>query len=295
MSTPNLISSRRQDVFARSAWALTQWGTGKSDGAMGSGPLSRHDTIHKDYAMRHSHTSRISAKAFFAVVSLAFAGACADSVSAPTSDVSAKGPAGFDRVIGVERFRYTPNTGVSKRIGDHMIVMPAGSICDPATSGYGPEFWDAPCTPVNHSIVITATTMADVEGHPYIQFLPDLRFAPTKEVYLYLKDSKHSRAQNLSINWCPTGSATCIDEAALDPSLATERVGKSSILGRRLKHVSGYSITARGDCSGGVTVGDDGGLVCLDAGFARSGYILASGLGKSNNGSLGRRKKLAEQ
>jgi hypothetical protein len=249
----------------------------------------------KDYAMRHSHTSRISAKAFFAVISLAFVGACADSVSAPTSEVSAKGPAGFDRVIGVERFRYTPTNGATTRIGDHMIVMPAGSVCDPATSGYGVEFWEAPCTPVNHSIVITATTMADAEGHPYIQFLPDLRFVPTKEVYLYLKDAKRSRAQDLSINWCPTGSATCIDESATDPSLVTQRVGKSPILGRRLKHVSGYSITARSDCGGTVTTGDDGSLICDDSGFARSGYILASGLGKSNGASLGRRKKVAEQ
>jgi len=246
--------------------------------------------------MRHSHTSRTSAKAFLAIVGLGLAGACADSVSAPTNEVSAKAPAGYDRVIGVDRFRYSPANGATKRIGDHMIVMPAGSVCDPATSGYNQTLWDAPCTPVNHSIVITATTFADAEGHPYVQFLPDLRFVPTKEVYLYLKDGKRSRAQELTINWCPTGSLTCIDESLTDPSLATQRVGRSPILGRRLKHVSGYSVAARSECPGLISMLDDGSLFCDDGGMSRSGYILASGLGKSGNGdSFGRRKKTPEK
>jgi hypothetical protein len=251
---------------------------------------------YKDYAMRHGHTSRISAKSFFVVVSLAFAGACADSVSAPTSEVSTKAPAGFDRVIGVDRFRYTPSTGVTKRIGDHMIVMPAGSVSDPATTGYGPSYWDAPCTALNHSVVFTATTFADAGGHPYVTFSPDVRFSPSADVHLYLKDAKRNVAQDLSIEWCPTGALVCIDEAKNDPSLETQRIGRSSILGRRLKHVSGYMITARADCTGSIVPGDDGGLVCQIDGSARSGYILASGLGDTPKGvAPGRRKKKPEQ
>jgi hypothetical protein len=251
-------------------------------------------TLQKDYAMRHSHISRISAKAFFAVVGLAFAGACADSVSAPTSEVSSKAPAGFDRVIGVDRIRYTPGNGATKRIGDHMIVIPAGSVCDPATSGYGEALWDAPCTPVSHNLVITATTFADAEGHPYVQFLPDLRFVPTKEVRLFLKDGKRDRADNLSIRWCPTGGTTCIDESLSDPSLATERVGKSSILSRRIKHISGYNIVPGGNCEGVAEQLPDGSWFCNTGGFLRSGYILASGLGKENGTTISRKKK-AEQ
>lgn len=270
--------------------------SGKSGGVREGRTPFAPKTIHKDYAMRHSHTSRISAKALFAVVGLAFAGACADSVSAPTSEVSVKGPAGFDRVIGVDHFRYTPTSGAAKRLGEHMIVMPAGAVCDPATSGYGLAYWDAPCTPVTHSIIFTATTMADAQGHPYVTFSPDVRFSPAKEVYLYLKDGHRDRAQELSIYWCPTGGLDCVDESKLDPSLQTERVGKSPILGRRLKHVSGYMITARDECPGTVTVGDDGSLICDGNSLARSGYILASGLGgKSSGESFGRRKKQAEK
>jgi hypothetical protein len=253
--------------------------------------------------MRHSHISRISAKSFLAIVALGFAGACADSTSAPISEVSSKAPAGYDRVIGVERFRYTPSNGATKRIGDHMIVMPAGSVCDPATSGYNAGVWDAPCTAVNHSVVITATTFADAEGHPYVQFLPDLRFVPTKEVYLYLKDGKRTQAQTLTINWCPTGAASCIDESVNDPSLATHRVGKSPILGRRLKHVSGYNIAAREDCQypGIVQWLENGDLYCStgDDQMNRSGYILASGLSKpTGNGqtpAARRNKKNADR
>jgi hypothetical protein len=141
-------------------------------------------------------------------------------------------------------------------------------------------------------VTITATTMADAQGHPYVEFSPDLRFSPDKEVYLYLKDGKRTSAQTLSINWCPTGGTTCIDESLTDPSLATKRVGKSSILGRRLKHVSGYNIVARDECSGSVSMLDDGSLFCNTDGSARSGYMVASGLGKpGTTDSFGRRKK----
>jgi len=235
----------------------------------------------------------MTAKALLAVVGLALVGACADSVSAPTTEVSSKAPAGFDRVVGVDKFRYTPSNGASKRIGDHMVVMPAGSVCDPSTSGYSPTLWDTPCTAVNHSIVITATTFSDAEGHPYITFSPDLRFVPTKEVYLYLKDGKRSSANELTIGWCPTGSTVCIDESVNDPSVATQRVGRSAILARRMKHMSGYLIVGRGDCSGVVEMLDDGSLFCNDGGLFRSGYMVASGLGSagSSSSSVGRRKK----
>jgi len=241
----------------------------------------------------------MTAKALLAVVGLALVGACADSVSAPTTEVSSKSPAGFDRVIDVVKFRYTPGNGASKRVGDHMVVMPAGSVCDPATSGYGPTVWDTPCTAVNHSVIITATTYADADGHPYITFSPDLRFVPTKEVYLYLKDGKRNAASELTIGWCPSGatsSSQCVDESVNDPSVATQRVGRSPILSRRMKHMSGYLITGRGECSGVIDFLDDGSLFCNDGGLFRSGYMVASGLGSAgNSGSSVSRRRKAEK
>jgi hypothetical protein len=248
--------------------------------------------------MRHSHTSRgfrTSAKAILAIVGLGFAGACADSVSAPTSDISAKAPAAYSKMVGVTTFKYTPKNGVTKRFGSHLIVIPADGICDPATSGYGKAFWDAPCSPVNHSIVITATSYTDVDGNPYVDFQPALRFVPTKETYLYLRDGKRASATGLQITYCAT-ALSCEDESINDASLETHRVGKSQILGRRLKHFSGYNITAGGVC-GRVSLGDEGGMICIDlGGMTRSGYMLASGLGKTGTpDSFGGRRRRADK
>jgi hypothetical protein len=250
-------------------------------------------TIHKDSAMRHSHTSRglrTSAKTILAFVGLGFAGACADSISAPTSEVSFKVPAAFNVVLGSSSFGYDPARGVTQHFGDHVIVIPAGGICDPATSGYGSQFWDAACAPLTHSIIITATTYADADGHPYVDFQPALRFVPTKVTNLYLKDGKRE-GRDVSIIYC-NALAVCADESINDASLQTQRVGKSRVVVRRIKHFSGYYVAAGNECLGTLIVDPDGGLWCELDGMSRSGYMLASGLGKSGGSdSLSRRRK----
>jgi len=241
-------------------------------------------TIHKDSAMKHGHTSRgLRAVAILSIMALV--GACADSTSAPTtSEVSVKGPAGFNKVVDVQTFRYEPKSGVTKRLGEHVISFPANSICEIGTSGYGAEFWDKPCTASSKAIMITAIIMADNEGHPYIDFQPAMRFVPTKEVNLYLKDGPRNTGNVVTMLYCTT--VVCTDEAKSDPTLVTRRIGNSRILVRRIKHFSGYQLGLGDACSGTVMVQPDGGLYCdLDGGSSKSGYMLASGLGKSGNGT----------
>jgi len=244
--------------------------------------------------MRHSHTSRISAKTILAFVGLGLAAACSDSVSAPRAvELAVKAPAGFDVAVGVTSFRYSPKRGVTQRLGDHVLVIPAGGVCD-LSSSYGPGTWDDPCTPAAHSFIITATSYTDADGHPYIDFQPALRFVPSKETDLYLKDGKRDGSTLLTINYCSL--AGCVDESLGDPSLATHRVGHSSILVRRIKHFSGYSIATGDPCSGTISMLDDGSLWCDlgdGGGLSRSGYMLASGLSKSDGVPTGhpRRKK----
>ena len=43
--------------------------------------------------------------------------------------------------------------------------------------------------------MITATSFADANGHPYVDFQPKLRFVPTKETYVYLRDRKGKAAK----------------------------------------------------------------------------------------------------
>jgi len=256
-------------------------------------------TFHKDSAMRHSHTSRgftTSAKTLMAVLGLGLATACSDSVSTtPISQVSVQAPAGFDKIVGVQTFTYSPSTGVTQRLGDHVISIPAGAVCK-ADGYYATRQWDQPCTPVNHKVTFTATTFTNVDGVPYVEFQPAVRFAPNKEVDLYLRDGQHSSPTVEAIYWCPTLGA-CVDESS-DATMATSRVGKSSILVRRIKHFSGYVVISGADCTDGVVETlDDGSLYCnTDAGrggASRSGYMVASGLTKG--GSTGAHRKKWDQ
>jgi hypothetical protein len=243
--------------------------------------------------MRHSHTSRISAKTLLAVVGFGLLGACADSVSAPTAEITAKNPAGFSKLVGTTTFVYNPGTGVTKRFGDHMIVIPAGAICDLGSS-YGFGQWDKPCNASTKSIVITALSFVDNDGHPYVDFQPALRFVPSKEVFLYMRDGVRDGSHVVSIQYCAT-PVSCTDESKNDPSVATKRIGHSRILYRRLKHFSGYVINTGDECSGTIETLDDGTLWCNTdsrGGDSRSGYVVATGLGKTSTGdSFGRRRR----
>jgi hypothetical protein len=234
--------------------------------------------------MRHSHTSRISAKTILAFVGLGLAGACSDSVSAPTSEVTAKAPAAYMVVLGNTSFVYNPSNTLVQRFGDHVLVIPNNGICD-LSSSYGQGTWDDACALLTHPIIITATTYEDDQGHPYVDFQPALRFNPNKETDLYLKDGKRDAATVVKINYCTTSG--CVDESINDPSLATQRIGQSRILVRRIKHFSGYSVQTGSDyCPGSIIPDPAGGWWCdLGNGLMRSGYMLATGLDNTGGAS----------
>ena len=69
---------------------------------------------------------------------------------APTLMMMAPGEAPRLSLNGVSsnniktEFTVGPNGGVFM-VGNHAVVIPAHSICNPATSSYGPGTWDSPC------------------------------------------------------------------------------------------------------------------------------------------------------
>jgi hypothetical protein len=232
--------------------------------------------------MKHGQISRNSAKAFFAFAALALAGACADNTAAPTAEAPAfVAPANFLKVGNSVVFRVNNSEGITKRIGSHLINIPAGAICDLATSGYGPSMWDADCQPLRGSVVITATLLQDAEGQPYVDFQPAMRFAPNKEVTLFMRSRGTTRAQT-SVMYC-NNAGFCHDESLTDASLKPFRVGKSAVIGRRIKHFSGYYVSTDGrECqeAGGTLVTLSTGEMWCEGGdsmMRRSGYMVASG------------------
>lgn len=127
------------------------------------------------------------------------------------------------------------------------VYIPAGAICTD-DAGYGPELWDAPCTPAKGTTAIDVT-VSQHKGYPSAEFAKDVRFAPTSSgnwrdwVILGLKVQGNLNTQlGYGILYRPTGSSEWIDEAATDPSLRAFRV-PGNVIARRLKHFSGYNVS----------------------------------------------------
>lgn len=225
-----------------------------------------------------SHGSMKFTKTFVTVAAIALISACADNTAPVGKTLPFKAPAGFDEIVGVETFTVYNDQGITQRVGDHIIRIPAGAICDPETSSYGPTEWNNPCDPLNGSIVITATMMRDNENHPYVDFQPALRFDPTMSVMLFMRNGRSSQPTELTLKYC-NNLGECVDESVEDPALAPFRVGTSSYLGRRVKHFSGYAVNAGEECIGTLTEELDGSWMCYDEvrNERRSGYMVASG------------------
>ena len=227
--------------------------------------------------MRHSQTMRNYAKAFFAFAALAMVGACADnSAVAPAAKAPVVvAPANFSQIGVPVVFRVNNSEGITKKIGNNVLNIPAGAICD-LSSSYGSTEWNKPCTALKGSVVITATVFYDSNDQPYIDFQPAMRFAPNKEVMLFFKSGKNTTGNLLVVKYC-NNVGVCVDESLNDASLKPFRIGNSSILGRRVKHFSGYVVGSGDACSGTATPMGDGNYWCEEGNARRSGYMVASG------------------
>lgn len=148
---------------------------------------------------------------------------------------------------------YQPRSGGTMFIGDHRVAFPARSICDPVTSGYGPAFWDKKCEPAAHAIHITAKSWTDAKGHPHIDFAPALRFVPGKKgswVILMFKDRQASDpvlGSLLNILYEPGFGLPAIDESLADKTMQTHLSVEAGTVHRRIKHFSGYDVSAESD------------------------------------------------
>lgn len=195
--------------------------------------------------------------------------ACSDSTSAPARAKFATGGATLDRnEPGHDRgesghgknntrnsssAQYTvdPTRPTTLNFGEHTVTFPAGSICDPATSGYGESLWDAPCTPLRSPLVISAT-WSETAWHSYIDFQPALRFVPTSDpshwVVLSMKEKEHViQSYRYFIAWQRPSDGVWINEGLSDPTMSTSADDSDDRITRRLKHFSGYTVAATSD------------------------------------------------
>jgi hypothetical protein len=148
---------------------------------------------------------------------------------------------------GSTEFTVGPAGGVFF-VGNHAVVFPAQSICDPATSTYGEGQWDAACTPLNRPLKITAR-ISTTNGQQAVDFSPSIRFVPSNNtsrwvwIFMYTPDARGARdLSQFNIMFAPSLGAAPVNDAAQDPTLRTYVDGRSGTSFRRIKHFTGYVV-----------------------------------------------------
>ena len=149
-------------------------------------------------------------------------------------------------------FTIDPTQPSTIKAGDHVVQFPANAICDHATSGYGEDQRDAPCTPLQSPITLHVSWSSKY-GHAYIDFQPALRFVPTSDpsqfVTLTMKDYYDlDPAYHYPIYWQRPSDGMWVDESVSDQSLWADNDVQGNRVTRRLKHFSGYLVGAGEVC-----------------------------------------------
>jgi len=155
-------------------------------------------------------------------------------------------------------FVVGPNGGLFFA-GNHAVVFPAQSVCDPATSSYGPGTWDQPCVPLQSPLTVHAEVRRH-DGQTSIDFTPSLRFVPSSSpsswvwIVMYTPDAVGTSTDLTSYNilWESALGGATVDEAQSDPTLRTyvDTFHGQSL--RRIKHFSGYTIDSGRTCDPAV-------------------------------------------
>ena len=146
-------------------------------------------------------------------------------------------------VDGTYTIKFDPTKNQTLALGPNGIDIPADAVCDLATSGYGPETWNSPCSPEKAPVTLTVVIKGSSSPHPSLSFAPAMRFNPLKNVqlYMYAPHVKKDDAKNWWMFYCPD-HGKCVDEALTDASLGTFIDHRDSMLFRRVKHFSGYTV-----------------------------------------------------
>ena len=226
----------------------------------------------------------------------ALAVACRDSAVAPARSATSLSAAASPSLSagGINQNRtllgtieLSPNGG-TYHVGDFDVVMPAGAVCDPATTKYGVGHWDDDCSPANSSIAVNV--VAKKQGNRVsVDFQPDLRFRPSAG-WVVIQTSSYSGLltspavrqlsaksgffENFSIQYVPTGGGRQINEfrSTGDASMLTHVDLRTGLVWRRVKHFSGYIVTLGAKCDPTVTGID---ATCqVDGGLGGTGTVV---------------------
>ena len=194
--------------------------------------------------------------------------ACAGEATAPVAPTlrtqertSPFVPTGAQRaLVGVSDGTYTftidPSQTQTLQLGASGLYIPANAICDLTKSSYGMGTWNDSCSPQHDPITITAVVHNSATDHPSVEFQPALRFAPQKQVWLYMSVTNQATLDATKVLYYCNATG-CMDESQTDPDLTSYVDTTNFMVYRRIKHFSGY-----------VVAEFSAGPLSLDASFA---------------------------
>src|SRR5215213_4206554 len=115
-------------------------------------------------------------------------------------------------------FTVGPGGGVFYT-GNHAVVFPAGSVCDPAASTYGPGTWDDACSPLQSTLKVHAEVRRR-DGATWVDFTPAMRFVPSTNsskwvwMVMYSPEAKGATGDlsRFNILYAPTLGGNLVDE-----------------------------------------------------------------------------------
>jgi len=199
------------------------------------------------------------------------AAACSDPIAPTRSGPVANLVAGPSTIASVtssdvngKTFTFTIDpSGGNVQVGGFRLKYDANSVCNPASSGYGPEYWLKPCQTLTAPITMTARMWVS-DGAVYADFSPNIRFSPSSQVILAVKRSAiMEMTGGDATSFFPmyyfkivSGSMVTVDEAANDIELQTKADNSHGWVWRRIRHFTGYYVRSGFSCD--ETVGDCG-------------------------------------
>ena len=211
--------------------------------------------------------ARTVAARFTLIAGAMFLGACSGEVTAPAAApsraIEARSmfvpSASAKALIGVADGTYSvtfdPTRDQSFYLAANHLNIPAYSVCNLLTSGYGAAYWNHSCSPQTLPVTLTVVIKNAASSNPSVNFFPAMRFNPDKTVrlFMYAPNVSPNDAKNWSMFYCPD-IGKCVDESLTDSALATNIDYSSNVLFRRVKHFSGYTVAERADDGSGATL-----------------------------------------
>ena len=192
---------------------------------------------------------------FALLAGAAVLGACSSEVTSPPATplhvneaTSMFVPSAATRALigvadGTYAVTFDPSQDQRFYLGPNFLSLPANSVCNLQTSGYGAAYWDASCTPQTGAMTLTVVIKNAASSNPSIQFYPAMRFNPTTlvQLFMYAPNVNPSDGKKWKMWYCPDVGA-CLDESVTDASLTTSIDYSHNVLFRRVKHFSGYTV-----------------------------------------------------